>query len=54
MIMLILMKLLFDLEMEVPEQYRGMYSDQVFNTADEIAQGAPVLIDMLTYRPAEN
>ncbi|MCK5115421.1 MAG: hypothetical protein KAR44_02405 [Candidatus Aegiribacteria sp.] len=46
-------KLSFDLEIEIPEEYRGMYSDQVFNTADDITQGAPVLIDMLTYRPAE-
>ncbi len=45
-------KLSFDLEVEVPEEYRGMYSDGVFNTADEIAHGAPVLVDMLTYRPA--
>ena len=46
-------KLSFNLEIEIPEEYFGMYGDQVFNTADEIAQGAPVLVDMLTYRPAE-
>ncbi len=47
------LKLSFDLEVEIPEEYRGMYSDQVFSTADEIAQGAPVLVDMMTYRPAD-
>ncbi len=47
-------KLSFDLEIEVPEEYRRMYSDQVFTTEDDIAQGAPVLIDRLTYYPAEN
>lgn len=43
----------FDLEIEVPEEYRGMLSDQRFITSDEITQGAPVLVNMLTYRPAE-
>ncbi len=43
----------FDLEIQVPEEYRGMYSDQMFSTSDEITQGAPVLVDMLTYRHAE-
>ncbi len=47
------LNLSFDLEIQIPEEYRGMYSDQVFITSDEIAQGAPVLVDMLTYRPAE-
>jgi hypothetical protein len=47
-------KLSFDLEADIPAEYMGMYSDQVFNTADDIAQGAPVLIDKLTYRPAED
>lgn len=46
-------KLSFDLEIEIPEEYFEMYSDQVFSTADEIAQGAPVLIILLTYRPAD-
>lgn len=50
----VLIKLSFDLEIEVPGEYRGMYSDQVFNTADCIDQGTPVLIDRLTYYPAEN
>ncbi len=45
------MKLSFDLEVEIPEEYRGMYSDGVFNTADDIARGAPVLVDRLTYYP---
>jgi hypothetical protein len=44
-------KLSFDLELDLPEEYYGLYGDQVFNTADEIAQGAPVLVDMLTYYP---
>ncbi len=43
----------FDYEIEVPEEYRGMLSDQRFITSDEITQGAPVLVNMLTYRPAE-
>jgi hypothetical protein len=46
-------KLSFDLEIDIPEEYRGMYSDQMFNTSEEIAQGAPALVDMLIYRPAE-
>ena len=44
-------KLTFDLEIEIPEEYRGMYSDGIFNTADDIAQDAPVLLDILTYWP---
>ena len=44
-------KLSFDLETEIPDEYRGMYSDGVFSTADDIAQGAPVLVDRLTYLP---
>ena len=47
----VLVKLSFDLEMDIPEAYRGMYSDGVFSTADDIAQGAPVLVDRLTYYP---
>ncbi len=43
-------KLSFDLKIEVPVEYLG---DQVFNTADDIIQGAPILIDKLTYRPAD-
>jgi len=46
-------KLSFNLEIDIPEEYFGMYGDQVFNTADEIAQGAPVLVDLMTYYPAE-
>ena len=46
-------KLSFDLEIEIPEEYLGMYSDQLFNTADEITQGAPALINLLTYYPAD-
>lgn len=42
-------KLSFDLEIEIPDAYRGMYSDGIFNTADDVAQGAPVLLDKLTY-----
>lgn len=40
-----------DLEVDVHEEYGGsvMFSDQLFNTADEIIQGAPILIDELTY-----
>jgi len=44
-------KLTFDLEIEIPDAYRGMYSDGIFNTADDITQGAPVLLDILTYLP---
>ncbi|MBN2861010.1 MAG: hypothetical protein JXK93_12160 [Sphaerochaetaceae bacterium] len=47
-------KLSFDLEEDIPAEHMGMYSDQVFNTADDIAQGVPVLVDLLTYRPAED
>ncbi len=42
-------KLSFDLEIEIPEEYRSMYSDRVFNTSDDVAQGAPVLLHILTY-----
>ncbi|MCD4776470.1 MAG: hypothetical protein K8S15_10545 [Candidatus Aegiribacteria sp.] len=40
-----------DLEVDVHEEYGGsvMFSDHLFNTADEIIQGAPILIDELTY-----
>lgn len=44
-------KLSFDLEIEIPDAYRGMYSDGIFNTSDDIAQGAPVLLHILTYWP---
>ena len=47
----VIIKLSFDLETEIPDEYRGMYSDGVFSTADDIAQGAPVLVDRLTYYP---
>ncbi len=43
----------FDMEIELPEEYGGMYGDQVFSTSDEITQGAPILVDMLTYYPAD-
>lgn len=43
----------FDMEIELPEEYGSMYGDQVFSTSDEVTQGAPILVDMLTYRPAE-
>lgn len=46
-------KLSFDLETEIPEEYTGMYGDRMFSTADEIAQGAPILVDRLTYHPTE-
>ncbi len=47
-------KLSFDLETEIPEEYTGMYGDRMFSTADDIAQGAPVLVDRLTYHPPED
>ena len=43
-------KLSFDLQAELPEEYTDMYGDRMFSTADDIAQGAPVLVDRLTYR----
>ena len=44
-------KLSFDLETDIPEEYYGMYGDQVLSTADDNTVGAPVLVDRLTYYP---
>lgn len=44
-------KLTFDLEIVIPEEYTGMYSDGIFNTADDITDGAPVRLHILTCRP---
>lgn len=43
-------KLSFDLQADLPEEYTDMYGDRMFSTADEMVQGAPVLVDRLTYR----
>lgn len=42
-------KLSFDLQIEIPEEHRDMYGDRMFNTADDMAQDAPVLVDRLTF-----
>lgn len=47
-------RLPFDLETEIPEEYTGMYGDRMFSTADDILQGAPVLAYSLTHHPSED
>ncbi|OPL19868.1 MAG: hypothetical protein AVO35_02530 [Candidatus Aegiribacteria sp. MLS_C] len=47
------MKLSFDMQREIPEEYLDMYGDVTFNTADDIAREAPVLVDLLTLYPSE-
>ena len=50
----VLIKLSLYLEVEDPDEYSALWSDQVFNTADDAVQGAPILIDKLTYYPDRN
>jgi hypothetical protein len=47
----VLIKLGMYLEAEDPEEYMELSGDQIFNSSDGIVQGAPIVVDMLTYYP---